>query len=57
MNYKLGSTVQTGEKIKTSKGWRKIISVLETGVTIKGDFISFGETIYGWKAKHIASKK
>jgi hypothetical protein len=51
MNYKLGSNVQAGQKIKTLNGWRKIISVGETGVTVKGAVILFGETIYGWKIK------
>jgi hypothetical protein len=51
MIYKLGSNVQEGQKIKTSEGWRKILEVLKTGVRVKGDFIAFGETIYGWKIK------
>ena len=51
MKYTLSSNVLAGQMIKTLNGWRKVISVGETGVTVKGAVILFGETIYGWKIK------
>ena len=48
MNYKLGTNIQVGQKIKTSNGWRKVLRVTDSGVTVKEGIISFGEIIYGW---------
>ena len=51
MTFKLSSSVQVGNKIKTNSGWRKVKSVLIDRVTLSDGFVMFGETIYGFKNK------
>lgn len=51
MTFKLGTNVQPDQRIKTVKGWRKVLTVLDDGVQVSDNIIEFGATIYGWKAK------
>ncbi len=51
MTFKLGTNIEAGQKIKTRFGWRKVLSVTETGAMVKEGLIEFGETVYGWKRK------
>ena len=43
----LGRHILAGQKIKTSKGWRKILGVTVAGANVKGDVINYGDLIYG----------
>lgn len=43
----LGRKILKGQKIKTLKGWRKILGVTVAGANVKGDVIYYGEIIYG----------
>lgn len=49
MKFKLGKNIKVGQKIKTSKGWRKVLEVREDGVFVKESFIYFGSEVFGWK--------
>ena len=50
MTFTLSESIKEGQKIKTSKGWRKVKKVEIDGVVIKEGLIAFGSIIYGWKA-------
>ena len=51
MTFKLSTSIEVGHKIKTGKGWRKVIEVNEEGAKTKDELIKFGDTVYGCKAK------
>jgi len=45
------TNVKVGQKIKTGRGWRKVLEVSDIGATVKEGIILFGSTVYGWKNK------
>jgi len=51
MIFTLSESVKASQKIKTSLGWRKVLSVGASGVMVKEGLVRFGEVVYGWKAK------
>ena len=50
MTFTLSKTIQTGQRIKTTKGWRKVKEVTDTGAVVKDGLVKFGDTVFGWKA-------
>lgn len=50
IEFKLGTNIKAGHKIKTVEGWRKVLSITDEGVKVKEGTVKFGETIYGWRA-------
>lgn len=51
MTFKLGRSIQVGQKIKTNDGWRKVLKIDERGAFVKEGLIEYGQTVYGWKSK------
>lgn len=51
MIFKLGKNIQVGHKIKTSHGWRKVLSISDKGAQVKEGDIKYGDTVYGWRLK------
>lgn len=51
MLFTLSTSVEKGQRIRTTSGWRKIKSVSDEGALIKEGLVPFGSTIFGWKAK------
>jgi len=49
MNFKLGTNIESGQKIKTLHGWRKVKEVTIEGAVVKEGIIKFGDIVYGWK--------
>jgi hypothetical protein len=47
---KLSTLIKVGQKIKTSKGWEKVIEVTIDGARTKDSFVKFGDEVSGWKA-------
>lgn len=50
MQFKLGSNIKEGQKIKTTSGWRKVLKVTDMGVIVKEGEIKFGSIVFGWKS-------
>ena len=50
MTFKLGRSIQVGQKIKTSNGWRTVLKMDERGAIVKEGLIEYGQTVYGWKS-------
>jgi hypothetical protein len=50
MQFKLGTNIKVGQKIKTADGWRKIKEVNSCSARVKEGLVTFGSIIYGWKA-------
>ena len=51
MNYKLGTNVKVGDKIRLKTGWTTIIRIKEDGVEVPAGFVAYGWEIYGWIGK------
>lgn len=49
MNFKLGTNIQVGHKIRTAAGWRKILSVTTEGAMTSDGLVKFGTIVHGWK--------
>lgn len=51
MNYTVSKSIQAGQMIKTSAGWRKVKEVIQEGVIVKEGLIKFGSPVLAWKIK------
>ena len=56
MNLKLGTNIEVGQKIKTSKGWYEVLEVTDEGVITKDGLVRFGEPVEGWPADEVTTE-
>ena len=50
MIFKLSKSIQKGQKIKTNRGWRKVLETSNDGAIVKEGLIKYGDTVYGWRS-------